>query len=278
VDQLATALAGRPVTLVNTTAPGDWLRRKCHANLLHTAASDRMISDALVQHMVKQKWRSVLVLHGKSERDIARAASFTEAAERFRLRVVATRAFDLSTNPALREENNVALITGGTRDYDAVFIADEIGEYARYVPYQTASPRPVVGATGLVALEWHWALERYGAPQVNSRFESLAQDGRRMGWQDWSAWIAARAILTANAKSRDRSAAGIDAFLRSDRLRLDGSKGASMSFRAWNNQLRMPILLATHNAIIAVAPLEGFLHQTNVLDSMGQDEAEFACE
>lgn len=277
-DAVAEALGPDGPLLLNTTAPEDWLRRRCHARMLHTAASDRMIADALIQHFVGMQWQQVLVLHGKTERDRARASSFTEAAERFRLRIVATREFDLSTNPALRDQNNVALLTGDTRDYDAVFIADSYGEFSRYLPYRTALPRPVVGATGLVPLEWHWSLERYGAPQVNSRFETAVGDGRRMTWQDWSVWVAMRAVLTAEAKSRDRDPAAIETFLRSDGLRLDGSKGAQLSFRSWDGQLRQPILLATSNAIIGIAPLEGFLHQTNTLDSLGVDEPEFACD
>lgn len=277
VDAVATALEDTPVTILNTTAPDDWLRRRCHKNLLHSAASDRMIADALIQHAVAHKWKNILLLRGKTERDAARADAFLQSAARFRLRIVADREFDLSTNPAMREQNNIALITGGTRDYDAVFIADEIGEFARYVPFQTALPRPVIGATGLIALEWHWAFERYGAPQVNSRFESRSEGGRRMGWQDWSAWIASRAVLTAFAKTRGGELHDVNTFLRSDKLRLDGSKGAQMSFRPWSGQLRMPILMSTHNAIIDVAPLEGFLHQTNTLDALGFDESEFTC-
>ncbi len=278
VDAVAVALSGTPVTILNTTAPDDWLRRKCHANLLHSAASDRMIADGLVQHAVAHKWKSLLVLRGKTERDSARADAFLQSAERFRLRIVADREFDLSTNPEMREQNNIALVTGGTRDYDAVFIADEVGEFARYVPYQTALSRPVIGATGLVALEWHWAFERYGAPQVNSRFETQSDNGRRMAWQDWSAWIATRAVLTAFAKARGNTLDDVNALLRSDKLRLDGSKGAQMSFRPWSGQLRMPVLLATHNAVIDVAPLAGFLHQTNTLDALGFDESEFVCD
>jgi ABC transporter substrate binding protein (PQQ-dependent alcohol dehydrogenase system) len=278
VDRLAQAIAGRGITIINATAPEDWLRRRCYPHLLQTSASDRMISDALVQHMVRQKWKSVLILQGKTVRDQVRAASFAEAAARFRIKIVESREFDLSTNPALREQNNIALLTATRSNYDAIFIADEQGEFSRYVPYQSAIPRPVIGSTGLVALEWHWALERYGAPQVNSRFEIATPNARRMGWQDWSVWVAVRAILTAHAKSRDPSPEGISAYLRSGKLKLDGSKGAAMSFRPWDGQLRMPILLATHNAIIDIAPLNGFLHQTDALDSLGQDEAEFSCE
>jgi hypothetical protein len=41
--------------------------------------------------------------------------------------------------------------------------------------------------------------------------------------------------------------------------------------------MRMPIMLATHNAVIAIPPLEGFEHQTNVLDTLGTDEPEHSC-
>jgi|TARA_B110000037_G_scaffold222734_1_gene299195 ABC transporter substrate binding protein (PQQ-dependent alcohol dehydrogenase system) len=277
VDNLAASLSDSDVVVLNTTAPDDWLRSKCYSNLLHTAASDRMIADALVQHATLYKWKEILILRGKTPRDTMRADSFMQSAKRYRLRIVDDRDFDLSTNPALREENNIALITGGRRNYDAVYIADEIGEYARYVPYQVIRPRPVIGATGLVALEWHWALERYGAPQMNSRFEKMSADNRRMSWQDWSAWIATRAVLTAFIKSHDPTIDAVNAYLRSHKLRLDGSKGRQMNFRPWSGQLRMPILLATHNAIIGVAPLEGFLHQKNTLDALGYDEQEFIC-
>ena len=38
------------------------------------------------------------------------------------------------------------------------------------------------------------------------------------------------------------------------------------------------LLRVTHNAIIEIAPLEGFLHQTNSLDALGYDEKEFFCD
>jgi hypothetical protein len=30
--------------------------------------------------------------------------------------------------------------------------------------------------------------------------------------------------------------------------------------------------------VIAIAPLEGYLHRTNTLDSLGVDEPEFSCD
>jgi ABC transporter substrate binding protein (PQQ-dependent alcohol dehydrogenase system) len=99
-----------------------------------------------------------------------------------------------------------------------------------------------------------------------------------MGWQDWSAWVAMRAVITAYARTPSRAYEDVDGFLRSARLRLDGSKGVGLSFRTWSGQLRQPILLTTDNATIAMAPLEGFLHESNTLDTLGIDEREFVCD
>ncbi|MCK5624155.1 MAG: amino acid ABC transporter substrate-binding protein, partial [Alphaproteobacteria bacterium] len=57
----------------------------------------------------------------------------------------------------------------------------------------------------------------------------------------------------------------------------DAYKGNPASFRPWNNQLRQPILLHTHNAVAARAPLDGFLHRRDVLDTLGIDEPESKC-
>lgn len=266
---------GLGVTLINATAPEDSLRTACLPNVLHTSASDRMYSDALVQYLRAQNWTRILVLVGEEPRDQLIADSFISSAERQRLDIVDTRAFVLAADPANREENNTALLTGGV-EYDVVFLADSRGEFGRYLPYATQLPRLVIGSTGLVATEWHWSLERYGAPQVNSRFEDLS-GGRRMAGQDFNTWMAVKAIVSAYARGRSEDPAEIEAYLRSERLRVDGSKGVQMNFRPWSGQLRQPIMLATHNAVIAIPPLEGFLHQTNTLDTLGFDEPELTC-
>jgi len=60
-------------------------------------------------------------------------------------------------------------------------------------------------------------------------------------------------------------------------FRLDGSKGPALSFRPWNGQLRQPIMLATEDWVTAVAPLAGFVHQINDLDTLGRDERTSDC-
>jgi ABC transporter substrate binding protein (PQQ-dependent alcohol dehydrogenase system) len=277
VAQVAEATKDLPITLVNATAPQDALRDLCLPNLMHAGASDRMISDTYTQFLRHRNWTKVLLLEGKEPRDKEIADAFQASAERLRIEIVDRKQFTTSTDPANREENNTMLLTGG-KDYDVVFIADSLGDYARYLNYATQQPRPVIGSTGLSAAEWHWSWDRDGATQVTLRFQRLAEGGRFMSPQDWSTWIAAKSIATAYAKARSDDPLKIDAYIKGSRFNIDGSKGYRMNFRPWDRQLRMPMVLATSNAVIEPAPFPEFLHQTNELDTLGVDEPESKCK
>jgi ABC transporter substrate binding protein (PQQ-dependent alcohol dehydrogenase system) len=276
VEAVAAATEGREVLLFNATAPQDALRTACHANLLHSFPSRRMEMDTYAQYLRAMNWTRILVLEGQQADDGEKADAFVASAERLRLEIADRRVFTLAANPEQREGNNVKLLTGGV-DYDVVFVADTRGEFGRFIPYGTQLPRPVIGSAGLSALAWHWAMERDGATQVSSRFDRMA-DGRKMSSQDWSAWIAVKSIVTGLTKRPGATPSELRDYLKSHRLRLDGSKGVTLGYRAWDGQMRMPMLLATSDAVIAVAPIEGFMHATNTLDTLGTDEAEFACD
>jgi ABC transporter substrate binding protein (PQQ-dependent alcohol dehydrogenase system) len=277
VAQLAPATKDLKVTLLNATAPQDALRELCLPTLMHAGASDRMVADTFTQFLRHRNWTKVLMLVGKLPRDVEIANAFEASAKRLRLNIVARTEFTTSTDPANREQNNTMLITGG-KDYDVVYIADSQGDYARYLNYATQQPRPVIGSTGLEASEWHWSWDRDGATQVTLRFQRLAEGGRPMTGEDWSTWIAAKAIATAYAKARSDDPDKIDAYLKGSRFTIDGSKGYRMDFRPWDRQLRMPMVLATANAVIESAPFPEFLHQTNELDTLGVDQPESKCK
>jgi len=275
LSALAERVRDRDVLLFNVSEPDDTLRgTACAANLLHTMPSRSMLSDALVQYLVARRWAHILVLRGPEPDDALASAALEASARKFGAKIVATRDFVLSNDPRERDLNNVILMTQG-EDYDVVFIADTLGATAREVPYRTALPRPVVGAEGLIAEAWHWTWERYGAPQLNQRFERLAE--RRMTGRDWAAWAAVKAIVEAVARTQGGDFAAVRDFLLSDDLRLDGYKGSPMSFRAWDRQLRQPILLHTETAVVAQAPIEGFLHPTQYMDTLGADAPETKC-
>ena len=98
-----------------------------------------------------------------------------------------------------------------------------------------------------------------------------------MSAADWAAWAAVKSVVTAAVQLKGSDLAAIRDFLVSPDFVLDTYLGAPGAFRSWSHQLRQPILLATHNAVIARAPIEGFLHPLNTLDTLGFDEAEHTC-
>jgi ABC transporter substrate binding protein (PQQ-dependent alcohol dehydrogenase system) len=275
VNQVALASKDLKITLINTTAPEDALRSLCLPTLMHSGASDRMLADTYMQFLRHRNWNRVLILYGHETRDKEMADAFTASAARLGVTIVDTRQFTLATDPADREQNNTALITGNA-DYDVIYVADSLGEYARYLNYATLLARPVIGSTGLTASEWAWSWDRDGATQVTLRFQKLT--GRAMSGAEWSTWIAARSIATAYAKSHTSDPDKVDAYLKGDRFKVDGSKGYLENFRAWDHQLRMPMVLATSNAVTEAAPFPEFLHQTNVLDTLGVDAPESPCK
>ncbi len=275
VTETARALADRDLLLFNIRHPDDSLRgAECAPVLFHTLPSQAMLMDALAQVLLKKNWRKVLILEGQDPADTTLSTAFQAAARKFGLKVTDVRSFVLSNDPRQRDQTNLPILTSGV-DYDVVFLADSVGEVGRYLPYNTKDPRPIVGSEGLTPAAWHWTWERHGAPQLNQRFDKLA--GRRMTSEDWAAWAAVAVVVEAITRTKSRDVGELRTFLRGDALTFDTYKGLAGSFRPWDNQLRQPILLHIHNAVIDRAPLEGFLHQTNTLDSLGIDKPESAC-
>ena len=276
VDEAARTTKDRDVLLFNVSARDDVLRREqCQSHLLHVIPSHAMITDALAQYLISKKWREALVLTGPRPEDEQLTAAFNRSAKRFGIKVVDQRPFVLSNDPRERERNNVALLSAGA-DYDVVFVADTDGEFARDVPYQTVQPRLVVGSEGLAASGWHWAWERHGAPQLEKRFQKKAK--RPMRDLDWATWMAVKSVVEAVLRTEGGDFAAVRDYLLGDEIVLDGFKGNRLNFRPWNRQLRQPLLLITHNWVVDRAPLRGFLHQTNNLDTLGFDERDTRCE
>jgi ABC transporter substrate binding protein (PQQ-dependent alcohol dehydrogenase system) len=276
VSRVAAEFAGDDLTLFNVAAHDGRLRgAHCQANLLHTIPSDAMRNDALAQYLVSRQWKNVLLLVGPEAADKVLAKSFARSAKRFGLNITGTREFVLGNNPRERDKNNPKLLTSGI-DYDAVYIADTQSEFARNANFAIQKPRPVVGSGGLVPQAWHWAWVRHGARQLNNRLEKKAD--RHMTAYDWAAWVAVKAVVEAVQRTDSTDYAQLAAYVRGDDINLDGFKGYRMGFRDWDGQLRQPILLGSGNWVVARAPLEGFLHPDNYLDTLGFDPRESACK
>jgi ABC transporter substrate binding protein (PQQ-dependent alcohol dehydrogenase system) len=274
---LAAAAKGRDVLLFNVSAPDDSLRRElCAREVVHTFPSLAMHMDALAQYLVSRKWRDVLVLEGPLPADAMAAQAFARSAKKFGARVVSDQHFKPGTDPREREQNDPLLLTAIRSNYDAVFVADAAFDFARQVPYHTVQPRPIVGSIDLEPKAWDWTWEHNGAPQVNARFDKRS-GGRHMEGPDWAAWIAVKMIVQSVLRTRSTDFAKQRDFILAADTGFDGDKGLPVSVRPWDHQLRQAVLLAAPYEVVASAPVEGFLHRTNELDTLGDDEPETPC-
>ena len=263
--------------LILNASAGDGALRdaECRANLLHTLPSTAMRTDALAQFLAARRWDRLVMVEGTHPDD----AAFAEAMERslakfgLRLKARATWAFGADMRRSAAQE--VPLFTQGFGDYDALIVADEIGDFGRYILYNTWEPRPVVGSEGLSARAWAPVVEQWGAAQLQGRFGDLA--GRHMEPEDYAAWAAMRAIGEAVTRTGSADPARLRAYMLGPEFELAGFKGRAMTFRPWNGQLRQPIPIVHPRALVASAPLEGFLHQRTELDTLGLDAPESAC-
>ena len=51
-----------------------------------------------------------------------------------------------------------------------------------------------------------------------------------------------------------------------------------LTFRPWDGQLRQPLLLGDGQSVVGTAPVDGFLHPKNSLDTLGADAPEKLCK
>ena len=247
----------------------------CRANVLHTAPTRSMRSDALMQFLQSRRWTDLAMIAGTYDDDVDYAEALRASAEKFnlRLRGEKTWAFDADMRRSAAQE--LPIFLQDLPDHDILLVADETDDFARYVAYNGWTPRPVAGSEGLTPVGWSPVMEQWGAAQLQERFEAGA--AREMAPKDYAAWVAVRSIGEAVTRTNGADPAALRAYMLSDAFALDGFKGRPLSYRAWNGQLRQPIAVTAPRAVVVMAPLDGFLHPVSELDTLGRDEPETAC-
>lgn len=284
-DRLAQALeqpAAKGMLVFNARATDDVLRNEgCRANLLHTIPSRRMLADALAQYLVWKKWNRWMLVAGKYPEDQAYADALRRAAKKFGARIVEEKQWTFEEGNRRSDSGHTtvqSLVPTATQgdDHQVLVVADERDIFGEYLPYRTWSPRPVAGTHGLVPTAWSRVTEAWGATQLHSRFEKLA--GRWMTERDHAAWVAVRAIGEAASRTKSTDPEQLSAHIRGPEFGLAAFKGQALSFRAWDGQLRQPVLLAGERMLVSVSPQDGFLHKTSVLDTLGDDQADSKCK
>ena len=274
--ELADLPEAQGAVLFNATAPDAALRNEtCRANLLHTLPSSTMRADALMQFLVKRRWTDLTLISGDHPGDKAFAEAMKRAITKFGLTLKAEKTWVFDADMRRNASQEVPLFTQDFGDYDMLLIADELGDFGRYIAFNTWQARPVAGSEGLKPVAWSWVVEQWGAAQMQGRFEDLA--GRDMRSADYAAWAALRTLGEAVTRTQSADPSTLRAYILSEDFELAGFKGRKMSFRNWNGQLRQPIPLVTERAVVAKAPLEGFLHQRTELDTLGIDQGETEC-
>ncbi len=238
------------------------------------------MADALMQFLITKDWRRIMLLVGKEPADRLYAEAVRRAAAKFRVAIVADR--EWTFNPAAQQADTghfqvnaeVAEATRGA-DYDLLVVADEAGNFGDSLAGRTSRPRPIAGTHGLTPTAWSRVFDEYASTQLQNRFRRQA--GRSMTPRDYAAWLALRAIGEAATRSGQIDPAAIAVYLRSSDFSLAGYKGAPLSFRQWDGQLRQPVLLVDDRSLVSVSPQPGFLHQFNELDTLGIDQPESKC-
>ena len=263
--------------LFNVSAGDGALRSEsCRPNLLHTLPSDAMRTDALVQLFVKKRWSDLVMIAGTHPADVSYAAAMRRSLTKFGLSLEGEKTWEFDADMRRNASQEVPLFTQDFGDYDAMILADEVHDFGRYVLYNTWQARPVTGSEGLSALTWSPVIEQWGAVQLQNRFEEAHE--RNMMPRDYAAWAAVRSLGEAVTRTNATDPDTLRAYILGPDFELAGFKGRPLTYRDWNGQLRQPIALAHPRALVAQAPLEGFLHQVNELDTLGLDRPESACE
>ena len=282
VTALADTLKRRATLIFNAGSSDDRLRDKdCRANVVHTTPSRAMLGDALGQYLRWKRWQRWFLVRGTEPDDEAFAEAVRRAAKRFGSKIVEERPFryELGSRRAdgghEQVQEQIPALTQRAPAHDVLVVADESGLFGDYLPYRTWDARPVAGTQGLVPTSWHPALEQWGATQLQNRFRRLAD--RAMRPLDYDAWVAVRSIGEAAARSKSTVPAHLITYLKSADFDLAAFKGRKLTYRAWDGQLRQPILLATAKLPVTVSPQPGFLHQFTELDTLGIDKPETNC-
>jgi ABC transporter substrate binding protein (PQQ-dependent alcohol dehydrogenase system) len=255
----------------------DALRNKdCRANVLHVLPSRAMRADALAQYMMKKRWTKWFLIVGNTKEDKRFAEAIRRSSKKFGMNIVQEKTWEHTYDARRTAQSDVAVFTQIDDDYDVLVVADEQGQFGEYLDYRTWIPRPIIGTQGLVARSWHRTHEQWGATQIQNRFKERAS--RWMEEQDYGAYLAVRAIGEAATRTQSNKLKPIKDYLLNDQFALQGYKGTPLSFRPWDNQLRQPVLLAAPRSLVAVAPIEGFLHPKTELDTLGYDQPETECQ
>ena len=260
----------------------DFRNQKCDKQLLHTAPSYMMVTDALMQFLKKKNWTKLFLIFGTNNRDKQFKDSLKISVKKFGLTITNEKKWDFTHDFRRTADLEFVKFTQGEK-YEVLVLADEgntFGDsgnsFGDYIPYRTWKPNIVVGGEVLKPTSWHHTHEQWGGNQMQSRF--LKNFNRFMTNIDFNSWVGIRVFGEAITKTKSLDPKTILDEILKENFNIAAYKGKPVSFRKWNRQLRQPILLVTPRALVSVSPQNGFLHPRTELDTLGIDEPDTKCK
>lgn len=274
----------KDAVIMNIRSSATALRQEqCRVNVFHVIPDYAMRADALAQYLIWKKWPRWFVIRRDTPQDQDYLAQVKRSAARFGGKVVSDKVYALP--PGARNldsghqqiQAQIPMETQEASDHDVVWVINSDDDFGDYLLYRTSLPRPVVGTQGLQAVAWDKSYTESGAMHFQNAIPRLAK--RPPVERDYTAWLAFRALADSAMKSGKVSPQELRTYMLSDAFKLEGFKGQAMSFRTWDHQMRQPIVLGGGTRVpVSTSPQEGFLHPTNLTDTLGFDAPETKCK
>jgi ABC transporter substrate binding protein (PQQ-dependent alcohol dehydrogenase system) len=274
----------KDAVIMNIRSSATKLRQEdCRVNVFHVIPDYAMRADALGQYLIWKKWPRWFVIRRDTPEDQDYLAMVKRSASRFGGKVVADKVYDLP--PGARNldsghqqiQAQIPMETEEAPEHDVVWVINSDDDFGDYLMYRTYLPRPVVGTQGLQATSWDKSYTESGAMHFQNAIPRIAK--RPPVERDYTAWLGFRALADSAMKSGKVAPQDVKAYMLSDQFKLEGFKGQAMSFRTWDHQMRQPVVLGGGTRVpVSTSPQEGFLHPTNVTDTLGFDKPETKCK
>ncbi len=274
----------KDAVILNVRSSATALRQEqCRANVFHIIPDYAMRADALAQYLIWKKWPRWFVIRRDTPQDQDYLAQVKRSAARFGGKVVTDKVYDLP--PGARNldsghqqiQAQIPMETEEASSHDVVWVINSDDDFGDYLLYRTSSPRPVVGTQGLQATAWDKSYTESGAMHFQNAIPRLAK--RPPVERDYTGWLAFRVLADSAMKSGKTAPEEVKAYMLSDAFKLEGFKGQAMTFRTWDHQMRQPVILGGGTRVpVSTSPQEGFLHPTNLTDTLGFDEPETKCK
>jgi len=313
-EALATIAEKAGILFFNVGETSDVFRKTCRRHTFHVEASDAMYIDALANLSVAQKYSRWFVMHEDNARGKALLQRAKDAWTRLGGGQVVGSAAAVPQQTLYYD--SIDAVTASGADVVVLMLddTDQIGFMVELDQAQVAVPvlglplaitqtrdyisaarydAPTTNPIHRIAL-WDTTMTANGAGEFNDRYKS--QYGDPADPTAWSAFHAVKIMADTVHAIGATDADAVIKYLESPDTTFDLLKGAGVSFRPWDHQLRQPLYVirvdetsewvrTSLDSRIKIAAFESELppaaagdDPTKRLDRLGDDASQSACK